>query len=484
MTSRITSGSAPDLSVSDSRPQVNGAGKDRFLLIVTVGWFLVTFVRVQDILPFLKVFVLGMLSTLGVMAAVAMRAKEAPWSDIILRCMLILLFGVCTGVAYATNTFWLYTDFITLLNYLFVFMMAMPILAKNPYCLRILIKLVAGSAFVTAVWGMTHGGHGQGSWLGDENDVALWLNIGTPFCYFAARSAKTRLERYFLLTTAAFCAVATIASFSRGGFVGLVTGVFAIGLFSRKSLKVLTITALVGLAALPILASLHPPEHRGKSRPYLEELFSMNDKKDSTRMERIYTWTGGWVMYKANPIFGIGAGNYPYALPHYEDDPELRALNVFNRSFGGRQTHSSYFEMLAELGSVGAICFFIMWGAVFRRSWRLSQTPQTHPLGHIAAGVGAGLLAYSACCAFVSSFYYPPFWLLCGFACMMRLDLAREPTTQPAALPRRKNDSKAGIRTRPSRQRASRKPAVTDSAQIVAERAPRSAYYFPRYPSL
>ena len=430
--------SAPDLSVSDSQPQVNGAGKDRFLLIVTVGWFLVTFVRIQDMLPFLKVLVLGMLSTLGVMAAVAMRAKEAPWSDTILRCMIIMLFGVCTGVAYATNTFWLFSEFINLLNYAAVFMMAMPILAKNPYCLSILIRIVAGSAFVTAVWGVTHGGHGQGSWLGDENDVALWLNIGTPFCYFAARSAKTRLERYLLLTTAAVCAVATVVSFSRGGFVGLVTAVFAIGLFSRKLVKVLTATALVGLAALPILASLHPPEGRGKSRPYLEELFSINDKQDSTRLERIYTWTGGWVMYKANPIFGVGAGNYPYALSHYEDDPQLRALNVFNRSFGGRQAHSSYFEMLAELGSVGAICFLVMWGTVLRRSWRLSQTPDTHPLGHIAAGVGAGLLSYSTCCAFVSSFYYPPFWLLCGFACMMRLELAREPATSGGTAPPQK----------------------------------------------
>jgi hypothetical protein len=200
-------------SVSHSQPQVNGAGKDRFLLIVTVGWFLVTFVRIQDMLPFLKVLVLGMLSTLGVMAAVALRAKEAPWSDTILRCMVIMLFGVCTGVAYATNTFWLFSEFVNLLNYLAVFMMAMPILAKNPYCLGILIRIVALSAFVTAVWGVTHSGHGQGSWLGDENDVALWLNIGTPFCYFAARSAKTWLGRYLLLTTAAVCAVATVASF-------------------------------------------------------------------------------------------------------------------------------------------------------------------------------------------------------------------------------------------------------------------------------
>ncbi len=262
------------------------------------------------------------------------------------------------------------------------------------------------------------------------------------------------------------------------------TGVFAIGLFSRKLAKVVTAAALVGLAALPILASLHPPEGRGKSRTYLEELFSINDKKDNTRLERIYTWTGGWVMYKANPIFGVGAGNYPYALGRYEDAPELKALNVFHRSFAGFQAHSSYFLMLAELGSVGAICFFIMWGAVFRRSWRLSLRPEAHPLGHIAAGVGAGLLAYSTCSAFVSAFYYPPFWLLCGFACMMRLELAREPGTPGGTAPpqKRLRGWYPDQPEQPPLQLSRAIPTRTDSAQVVAEPAPRPAYHVPRYP--
>jgi O-antigen ligase len=416
-------------------PGESGPGKDRFLLWMTVGWFLVTFVRVQDMLPFFKVMAPGAISSLGVTFAIAMRFKEVPWSDTIIRALLVMLAGIGVGIFYALNTFWLFNDFLTLFTYGLVFMMAMPILTKNPYCLDVLIKVIAGSAFATAAWGLTHSGHGQGAWLGDENDVALWLNVGTPLCYFAARTAKTRGQRIFLLATAAFCALATVASFSRGGFVGLAIGVFAIGLFSRKLVKVLSIAALVGLAALPILGSLHPPEGRGKTRTYLEELFSINDKQDTTRLERIYTWTGGWVMFKANPLFGVGAGNYPYTLGYYEDDPTLRALNIFDRSFAGRAAHSLYFTMLAEVGSVGTISYFVMWVAVFRRSWRLSKNPDAHPLGHIAAGVGSGLLSYGACCAFVSSFWYPPFWLLCGFGCMMNLDLAREPAAATAAAP-------------------------------------------------
>lgn len=421
---------------TETAPQ--GPGKDKFLLIATVGWFMVTFVRIQDMLPFFKALMPGAISTVALMIAIGMRLKEIPWSDTIVRALLVMLAGITTGIAYALNTYWLFTDFVTLFTYGLVFMMAMPILAKNPYCLRVLFSVIALSALVTAIWGITHSGHGQGAWLGDENDVALWLTTGTPLCYFAARSAYTKRGRIVLLATAAFCAIATVASFSRGGFVGLTVGVFGIGLFSRKLVKTLSIAALIGLACLPILASLHPPEGRGKTRTYLEELFSINDKQDTTRLERIYTWTGGWVMFKANPIFGIGAGNYPYTLGYYEDDPELRALNIFDRSFGGRMAHSLYFTMFAELGSVGTISYFVMWVAVFRRSWRLSKTPEAHPMGHIAGGVGAGLLAYGATCAFVSSFWYPPFWLLCGLGVMMNLDLAPASSTPVEASSRKR----------------------------------------------
>lgn len=396
-----------------------GAGRDRFLLVATVAWFFVTFVRIQDILPIFKLMAPGMLSSVGVTVAVIPRLREVRWSDPIMVAFLVMLAGIMTGVAFAANTYWLFNDFLTLFTFGVVFLLALPILAKSPYCLGVIVKTVAISAFVTAIWGVSHSGHGQGAWLGDENDVALFLNVGVCFCYFAARWARTPGERRFLLLTTVVCAAATIFSFSRGGFVGLAVGVTAIGLFSRRLFKVLGITALIALALLPVLASLHPPEGRGKSRTYLEELTSIGDKNDSTRLERIYTWTGGWVMFKANPIFGIGAGNYPYALSAYEDDPELQRLNVFNRSFGGRMAHSLYFTMLAELGSIGSGAFLVMWLTVLRRSWKLSKAPETHPLGHISAGVGAALLSYGATSAFVSAFYYPPFWLLCGFGCMM-----------------------------------------------------------------
>jgi O-antigen ligase len=370
-------------------------------------------------LPFLKVTAPGMFSTLAVTFAMASRMRQVRWSDPIIRAFMVMLFGICTGVFYALNTFWLFTCFVNMLTYGIVFLLAMPILLRSRYCTRILAKTLAISAFVTAVWSVFHAGHGQGAWLGDENDVALFLNMGVCFCYFMARGARTPGERRFLLITSAVCAAGTIFSFSRGGFVGLAVAIVAIGVYSRRLVKVLSIAALIGLLLLPILATLQPPAGRGKSRSYLEELTSIGDTTDSTRLERIYTWTGGWVMFKANPIWGVGAGNYSFTLGYYESYPELQVLNTFGRSFAGRAAHSLYFTLLPELGGVGAVSFLVMWLAVLRRTWRESQRPDSDLPPGMAAGIGTSLISYAACSAFVSSFYYPPFWLLCGFACRM-----------------------------------------------------------------
>jgi O-antigen ligase len=425
--------SSTDTRVPRSRrapPQddTTGPGENKFLLWALIVWFLVTFVRVQDMLPFLKVLAPGMLATLSVTFAMLSRLRQVRWSDPIVKAFMVMLFGICTGVFYALNTFWLFTCFVNMLTYGIVFLMAMPLLLRSPYCTRIINKTLAASMFVTAVWSVFHAGHGQGAWLGDENDVALFLNIGVCFCYFAARGARTPGERRFLLLTAAVCAAGTVFSFSRGGFVGLAVGVVAIGVYSRKLLKVLSVATLIGLLILPILATLQPPAGRGKSRTYLEELTSINDKNDSTRLERLYTWTGGWVMFKANPVFGIGAGNYSFALGHYESNPQLQALNTFGRSFAGRAAHSLYFTLLPELGGVGTVSFLVMWFAVLRRTWKESRDVDSVLPKGMAAGIGASLLSYAACSAFVSAFYYPPFWLLCGFACRMYAPATKEQT--------------------------------------------------------
>lgn len=421
-------------------------GEHKFLLYAVVAWFLVTFMRLQDMLPFLKPLALGMFSTLSVTFAMLSRLKLVNWSDPVVRAFMVMLFGVCTGVFYALNTFWLFTCFVNLLTYFIVFIMAMPILLRSPYCTRVINKVVASSAFVTAVWSVFHAGHGQGAWLGDENDVALFLNIGMCFCYFAARGAKTPGERRFLLFSAVACVIGTIGSFSRGGFVGLAVGVLAIGVYSRKLFKVMGVAALCVLLILPILATLTPPAGRGKSRTYLEELFSINDKNDSTRLERVYTWTGGWVMFKANPVFGVGAGNYSFTLGHYESDPQLQELNIFGRSFAGRAAHSLYFTLLSELGSVGTLSFLVMWLAIARRSWRESRKEDSELPPGMAAGIGSALISYSACAAFVSAFYYPPFWLLCGYACRMYLAPKKEET--PVRRPLKRSRSTADIAPR------------------------------------
>jgi O-antigen ligase len=124
-------------------------------------------------------------------------------------------------------------------------------------------------------------------------------------------------------------------------------------------------------------------------------------------------------------------------------------LNVFGRSFAGRAAHSLYFTMLAELGSVGSVAFLVMLAAVIRRTWKLSRAGDPGLPPGLASGVGAALVSYAACSAFVSAFYYPPFWVLCGFACGMYLP-AKQP--KPTESPGRKPDKRLTQLAKPAAQ--------------------------------
>jgi O-antigen ligase len=184
----------------------------------------------------------------------------------------------------------------------------------------------------------------------------------------------------------------------------------------------LSIAATGALLAIPVLDSLEPRSDRGKSRTYLEEIVSMGDQDDGTRNQRIYTWTAGWVMFKSNPVVGVGAGNFSYRIGDYESHPELERLNIFRRSFAGRSAHSTYFTLFAEYGVPGTVAFLGMLGVCAARAWKFSAptTRNSHARG-LATGVGAALIAFAASGAFVTALYYPQFWLLCSISIYLTL---------------------------------------------------------------
>jgi O-antigen ligase len=140
---------------------------------------------------------------------------------------------------------------------------------------------------------------------------------------------------------------------------------------------------------------------------------------------RQYTWTIAWKMFVANPVFGIGQGNFPWEFSSYEGDETF-----FGQSLAGRAAHSLYYTLMPELGLVGIVIFLGMNYYLFKniaavkrffRSRRnIMDGGDARFLFYTACALEASLIGYLATGYFVSVLYYPSFWILVGFAVALR----------------------------------------------------------------
>ena len=278
--------------------------------------------------------------------------------------------------------------------------------------------------------------------MGDENDFGMEMNIVLPFAIFMATSPSTKLPRWLYICFACTFVLSVMATLSRGGFIGLCAVGGYVLLRSSKKLK-----AVLVLLVLMLFMAIFAPEQ------YWDEMRSSTSDEElhkGTGAQRLYAWGIGWDMFLANPVIGVGQGNYPWTFKEYEG-----LTSWSGRSLGGRQAHSAYFTLLPELGLIGT-CLFIglLWGcykntrAVEMISRALAarapsgsavnSSADARSITYLAQAMEGGIVGYLVSSIFISTLYYPSFWILMGFVTALRNAVERlkvgihlEPKVQP-----------------------------------------------------
>ncbi len=83
------------------------------------------------------------------------------------------------------------------------------------------------------------------------------------------------------------------------------------------------------------------------------EIKTTTDYQTGTGDVRLEIWKTGLRMWEANPLFGVGAGNFRWVIQDYQSAEQFAK---FGRSLGGSIiAHSLWVEMLAEVGALGAL---------------------------------------------------------------------------------------------------------------------------------
>lgn len=247
---------------------------------------------------------------------------------------------------------------------------------------------------------------------GNPNDLALVLNLVLPVALGLALGHRRPEGRVLAYLAATVLATGVVITFSRAGFITLMTTVlvYLLKLFGRGRVAPAAAVALLGFLALPLL----PDGYVSR----VASITSVESDPTGSAQKRWADTQAALRILPERPLLGAGLGM------------NVLALND-ERGTTWTAVHNVYLQLGVELGLPGVALFVALQGASFRSARRAQQAARRSAdpeLYHLAEGIEVALLAFA-----VSGFFYPVayhfyFYLIAGLA-------AAAGAMRPAALP-------------------------------------------------
>ena len=186
-------------------------------------------------------------------------------------------------------------------------------------------------------------------------------------------------RRGLLLTAGILLQVsALLFTLTRGAWLGLLFGLVTLTIILKRK-SVYAAAALV-VVALGVFATVNPTL-RDRAMGTIEHFQRPNDMNISTRL---VLWDIAWDLFRANPILGVGIGDYSIEAERSLGD--RRVLTTWD-------THNVYLHILATRGLVGFIPFVIFWVVLIRVLAKDKATVSRTPFEHYYVMGTIGALA-------------------------------------------------------------------------------------------
>jgi len=245
----------------------------------------------------------------------------------------------------------------------------------------------------------------------DPNQLASVLVAGIALSAGLFVCLKDKpLLRGSVVLAGGFCFLAAVQTGSRGGMLALgCMLVAAIVLGGRWRAPIAVASVLLALTTAFYIAAVAPPEIR-------ERIQSSTQGEARQAEGRSTLWEIGGRMVRANPVNGVGAGNFQTESVHYLLQPGAvyRSDTIINSQ---QVVHNTYLEVAAELGLIGiglfgAILAFSL-GSSLQAAKRFGLDGDV-PGEAMARSVAVGLIAVLVSDIFISQTYNKQLWLMLG----------------------------------------------------------------------
>ncbi len=305
------------------------------------------------------------------------------------------------------------------------------LLTNSPQRLRLLMLVTAFSFGALAVKGALFGVRTGGgfrvwgppdSFVADNNDFGLALNIALPLMFFMASAEPSRRMRLLLRIAFLASALVVLLTYSRGALLGIATVMTVIVFKTRR--KLLGGVALV----LAVLAVLTFAPERWQQR--MDNFFA--GKLDQSAHQRLVSWKFAWNVAEAYPITGGGMESFT---------PEMFARFSKEQLPGGGLSsgpHSIYFQILGEQGFVGLGLFLSLIFACLLSLRKLRKLARdAPPLQWVVPAANAletSFLAFLVSGAFLGRAYFDLFYQMVACTIILKVVYRKEVkqlSTQP-----------------------------------------------------
>ncbi len=253
------------------------------------------------------------------------------------------------------------------------------------------------------VWGP------PGSFIEDNNFLAVAVNMTLPFLFFLARSETNKKLRMFFWFVFV-CGIGSVfLSYSRGGLLGLAVVLSFLAIKSRH--KMMAATLVVALAAIVVA---YAPAAWFRAWTSLRTAIS-------TILPR-----NAWAP-------GISPLCWPRIIRPPEAASKLSLTTSTTRFTPGVEfagPHSIYFQMLGEQGYVGLSLFVLLLITCHITCWKLRRQsrrlPQLAWIDPYTQMIQVSLLAYMISGAFLAMAYFDYFWQIVAMTAILKILFRRD----------------------------------------------------------
>jgi probable O-glycosylation ligase (exosortase A-associated) len=266
------------------------------------------------------------------------------------------------------------------------------------------------------VWGP------QGSFIEDNNALALAQVVNIPLLYYLYLQSTRRWVRIGLLVSMPLCAIAALGSHSRGAALAITAMTLLLWVRTRHKFRVglmVIAVAAVGISMLP--------------ERWFERMETIRTyDTDQSAMGRITAWETATRLAFARPLGGGFEFHTQDAYAKY-GPPGAENFSL--------AMHSIWFQVLGEHGFIGLGLFTLFWFLVWRTASTLIRAARDSPEHAWAGDLGrmaqVSLIGYLVGGTFLSLAYWDvPYYLMVALVVAKdALARSRVPAaaTQPSA---------------------------------------------------